>query len=204
MKETADNKNMTSVERRILKFFFALTDKEKDIGELAKTLGVSVSTAKRYANILEKAGIARVRNKNYRHGKSAMLCKNVYFSVVRIGKNTVEISLVSFLPKYEYSVILPYNESLSNVDNAIYIKRTLDNLCAQARSEKTLARLVLSDGACIEESVCREIFYKAPCSAFKGEILTTDKQKAQDISAESVISALVIEMIRNIRAQNGN
>lgn len=205
MKETADNKNMTSVERRILKFFFALTDKKKDIGELAKTLGVSVSTAKRYANILEKAGIVRVRDKYQRRGKSAMLCKNMYFCIVKIGKSTIAISLSSYLPKYEYSVVLPYNEALTETDNALCLKRTLENLCAQMRAEKVFIAFVLSDGVCICENVlCETACCNTNNSEFKGKFLANYNIKARDISSEESISALVMEMIRKARNKTCN
>lgn len=199
MKENGDNKNISAIERRILKFFFSLTDREKKLSELACALGISLSTAQRYSRVLEEAGIARIKNKKYRGGKSAALCKNVYFFVVRIGKNTVDITLVSFLPKYQYSVILPYNEALTDIDNALCAKRLLDKLYAQVRADKALAAFILSDGACINE----DILHKASCgsarSCFKGKILKNDKKKAQDMSVEESISALVVEMIRNIR-----
>ncbi len=205
MKETADNKNITSVERRILKFFFALTDKEKNMGELAKMLGISVSTAKRYANILEKAGIVCVRDKYRRRGKSAVLCKNMYFSIVRIGKNTIAISLSSYLPKYEYSVILPYNEALTEADNALCLKRTLKNLHAQMRAEKVFIAFVMSDNACIGENIlCETVYGNTINSEFESKILTNSNKKARDISKEESISALVIEIIRNVRNKTGD
>lgn len=207
MKENTDNKNITSFERRILKFFFALTDREKNARELVDALGVSLSTVQRYANIFEMSGIARIKRGNgkaHRGGKIVGLRPNTYFLTIRIKENRVDILLISFLPKYEYSVILPYNESLSDADNALYIKRILNKLCAKVRAEKTFVGIVLSDDACICESICRETICNTELFTLEGKIWADDNKQAQNITTEEVISALVIETIRKIRAKTAN
>ena len=202
MKKIADIKNIKSIEKRMSAFFFALTDGEKSIRTLADTINVSLSTAKRYAHVFERAEIIRVAktNGNGRRGKKGIgLSPSLCFAVVKIEKKMAEISTIALFPRYEYSVALPYNEALNDTDNALCLKRTLRNLCAQVRAEKVLVGVVLSDGACIDEGVCNEVFCDVALSNFKGKILVIDKQRAQNISTEEIISALVIEMIKNIR-----
>ena len=202
MKEIADNKNITSRERRILKFFFALTEGEKNVSVLMRTLDVSLSTARRYANILEKARIARIRNKDNRHGKSVVLCKNMYFSAVKIGKNTIDISIASFLPEYGYSVILPYNEAITDTENALCIKKTLKNLLSRLSAEKIFVAFVLSDGACIGENALRETAFNTfGFDELNSKILTHYGENKQNISTEDIISELVIGAVRNVRLE---
>ena len=77
---------------------------------------------------------------------------------MRIGKNTVDISISSLLPKYEYSVVLAYNEALTELENAQYIKRILEKLYAQLRAEKVFSAFLVSESACIGDNILRDAY----------------------------------------------
>jgi hypothetical protein len=203
MKEDSGNKNITPSEKRKKRFFYAVAEGEGDIGTLAQKLCVSRTTVRRYARDLENAGIVRFMisgGKCRKKVRSIGLCPNLRFAIVKIGAKKIEISVFDLPKKYEYSVALPYNEALSDTENAFCVKRNLEKLCAQAFSDRTLVGVILADGACMDLCICREIFGGTVLSVFECKAIATKNETERSFTMNEGFC----EPPRAIRSNKGN
>lgn len=203
MTDKRDAVNLSSTEKRMSEFFFALSEGGNDIHTLANAVDISLSTAKRYAKSFEGAGIARPRKaggKHHGNAKLLTLSQRLSFSVAIIGNKTVELSVRAFSPKYEYSVTLPYNESFTEEENAFCVRKNLEALNSKVFAEKSYMAVVVSDGSCIKKRAFDELHGKTAIVVLERGLSEGDK-KAREAVKEEAIFALVIEMIRDIRAK---
>ena len=77
----------------------------------------------------------------------------------------------------------------------------MEKLYAQLRAEKVFYAVLVSEIACIGDNILRDAYGDAFNRNYESEILIFDKRKAQSMSVEEIISALVVKDIRKIRCK---